>query len=389
MLPEIKMDYLFFDIECSDGIHICEFGYVIANENFEVLKKEYFLINPEEKFFLGGKKGGLELNFTEREYRRSPSFPTFYETIKSIVENKEYKIIGFSMSNDVKFLETACKKYDKELFKFVYYDSQIIYAALFGNGLNRSLEYATESLQVYRGDIKMHRSDEDSLLTLRLVEAMCLQKNIGIEELLHAVPLARSNAQQRMEDNIAMLDTYPELLSYNKKKKILEAYSFSMTPDEELTDLKLKGKKICFSTFYETEQTRNCLVLMRHIVNNGGAVTFTVPETDIYIRHEKDEEIKDDPKRRYYNILHAGGHKINILSYNDLLKTLSLDAREIEKEPLPVYKRQKQKKEKYRTKAAPIKNTLGDYFKQQKIHLSSLYEGDGENGLPEGKNKAN
>ena len=29
------MNYLYFDIECCDGNHMCSFGYVITNENFE------------------------------------------------------------------------------------------------------------------------------------------------------------------------------------------------------------------------------------------------------------------------------------------------------------------------------------------------------------------
>lgn len=37
------MQYLSFDIECCDGKHICEFGYVITDENFKVTKKNVIL----------------------------------------------------------------------------------------------------------------------------------------------------------------------------------------------------------------------------------------------------------------------------------------------------------------------------------------------------------
>lgn len=36
------MKYLFFDIECCDGNHMCSFGYVIVNNNFEILEKKRF-----------------------------------------------------------------------------------------------------------------------------------------------------------------------------------------------------------------------------------------------------------------------------------------------------------------------------------------------------------
>ena len=47
------MNYLFFDIECCDGNHICSFGYVITNESFEILEKEDIIINPQWRFKLG------------------------------------------------------------------------------------------------------------------------------------------------------------------------------------------------------------------------------------------------------------------------------------------------------------------------------------------------
>lgn len=51
------MRYLIFDIECCDGKHICEFGYVIADENFEIQEKTTLLIDPEHPFDLVGRPG--------------------------------------------------------------------------------------------------------------------------------------------------------------------------------------------------------------------------------------------------------------------------------------------------------------------------------------------
>ena len=64
------MKYLFFDIECCDGAHICEFGYVLTNDKFEILDRDFFLINPEKEFNLTGRKDqrDLQLHFSEEEY---------------------------------------------------------------------------------------------------------------------------------------------------------------------------------------------------------------------------------------------------------------------------------------------------------------------------------
>ena len=44
------MKYLFFDLEYATSkggkIKICEFGYVLTNEKFEILNKSNFIIDP-------------------------------------------------------------------------------------------------------------------------------------------------------------------------------------------------------------------------------------------------------------------------------------------------------------------------------------------------------
>ena len=74
------MRYLFFDIECCNGRNICEFGYVITDDNFNILEKKDFIINPENKFNLTGRPDGrdLYLFYPESTYYRSNNFPYFY-----------------------------------------------------------------------------------------------------------------------------------------------------------------------------------------------------------------------------------------------------------------------------------------------------------------------
>ena len=44
------MKYLFFDLEFAsskgDREHICEFGFVVTNEQFDILDRGNFIINP-------------------------------------------------------------------------------------------------------------------------------------------------------------------------------------------------------------------------------------------------------------------------------------------------------------------------------------------------------
>ena len=50
------MKYLSFDIECCDGQHICEFGYVIIDEKFYVLERDCITININGKLYAERKE---------------------------------------------------------------------------------------------------------------------------------------------------------------------------------------------------------------------------------------------------------------------------------------------------------------------------------------------
>ena len=63
------MDYVFFDIECANCIEgqakICSFGYVVTDEQFDVIEREDLIVNPLDfdtlllqKFAEGGAEDG-------------------------------------------------------------------------------------------------------------------------------------------------------------------------------------------------------------------------------------------------------------------------------------------------------------------------------------------
>lgn len=105
------MRYLAFDIECCDGKHNCELGYVITDEKSNIIKKSVITINHERKFNLVGRPGSrdLYLSFLQEQYYKSPIFTTYYDDIKNLLECPEQIVVGHAVSNDADFLRTACK----------------------------------------------------------------------------------------------------------------------------------------------------------------------------------------------------------------------------------------------------------------------------------------
>ena len=195
------MRYLFFDIECCDGKHICEFGYVVTDKNFEVLERECILMDPQYKFCLTGRRGGrdLPLSFSEEEYKNSPPFSTFYDRLKSLLEAKEQIIIGFSTKNDFRYLGVACDGCSRERFKFSYFDVQRMFAFLYGDGRRTSLEKAAEALGIPI-DVTLHRSVDDAYLTMLLTKTMCVSRGMDIVALNKCAEEARRASRNHIEE---------------------------------------------------------------------------------------------------------------------------------------------------------------------------------------------
>ena len=96
------MRYLAFDIECCDGKHICEFGYVITDEKFNVINKSVITIDPGRRFNLTGRSDGRDLHlfFSEEQYYNSPGFTTYYDEIKNMLEHHDQIEVRHPDKND-------------------------------------------------------------------------------------------------------------------------------------------------------------------------------------------------------------------------------------------------------------------------------------------------
>lgn len=327
------MKYLFFDIECCDGKHICEFGYVLTDEQFNVLDKECILINPEAPFQLEGRKDGRDLYLThsEEEYRASPIFTAYYEKIKQLIEEKEQKIVGFSMNDDAKFLNTACKRkrYDLPPIEFEFFDMQKAYQKFFDK--KPSLENAAKELEIPVPE-RLHESSEDALLTLEVFKQICKKKNISPNEVLqtcHSV-----NFGGNLNKEILYLSEHPNQFSKSKVKKIISRFVKSAKPQGDIIESEFTGKKVCFSALYEQEQPAECIILMQQIVNRGGNIDSKVSECDYYIKHDFDDE--NDKHSRYHYIAKVSQDQFTkVVSFDEFLAMLDLNETKLKELPVP------------------------------------------------------
>ena len=108
---------------------ICAFGYIVCDENFNILEKEDILINPRGRFELTDRKGekGIVLPYEYGDFKKQPPFPKVYDKIKRLLEDRDSIVLGHAVLNDVKYLNLETKRFNLPSFKFEFADSQLIF----------------------------------------------------------------------------------------------------------------------------------------------------------------------------------------------------------------------------------------------------------------------
>ena len=378
------MKYISFDIECCDGKHICEFGYVITDENFKILQKECFTINPNKPFNLIGRENRADciLFFPEETYYQSPEFPVFYNKINDLLSTTDSIIFGHAIRNDAIFLRDACKRYKLPPINFDFVDSQLLYREFSGEKGSISLENAEEILKLEQPQFH-HKSDEDALLTIELVEKICEKLNVNVQELITLCPTVcgssyNYNIQYTGSDLQSMLkalESNSNALSQNKKKICIQKFSKEVQPQGRIVDSNLNGKRICFSIFYEINYTKETIKFIQVLANYGCEYNMKVSENDYYVASDEElTNIQPEKNTRYEAALRSeDGRNVKVLSFADFLKMVDLTADTLETLKMPTIKKQKSTKRRVYSTGS-VSNTLGEQLRAKGIDITKLFD---------------
>lgn len=204
------MRYVFFDIECSDGIKgICEFGFVICDERFKVLQKSNYLINPKRKFNLTNRKGqeDLILSYPYEEYYSKNPFDYFYDNIRFLLTQNDVKIFGYAVSNDINFLFRDCETYSLELFNFKAFDIQKLLPQIKKKDKKfTSLDDAYNSYyESSKYKIINHRAEDDSYKTYLVFKALMEESKLDYESLIKEYQFCLIDAVSYYKETKALL----------------------------------------------------------------------------------------------------------------------------------------------------------------------------------------
>ena len=352
------MRYLFYDVECSNCFNgegkICSFGYVITDEDFNVLEKNDLVMNPASRFYLRRKEGRpeIELAYSEEHFRAQPKFDKFYEKIKYMLEEPDQIVMGHSILNDVKHLAYQCKRYKFPCINYRFGDSQLIYKKFVqhGSGSQVGLARICEEFDIHPEHL--HRSDDDAWATMEFVKIICKQKHVSLYRLLS------DNPECTGEINNFEITMNGVSVTRSKRflQRMLEEYVKTLRPAQ---GGELEGKRICMSRKFERDNADLCGYFAKKTFELGGRYTRNAMRANVLVMADdepctREKAIRADGKLskrvqfitldEFKSLLHISEEEMPQAAAFSLDKVVSL--------PAVAY-------------GKPLKMTIGDRTKKQ------------------------
>lgn len=179
--------FVFFDCECAntfDGVgKICSLGYVICDDELNVIESEDVVINPECEFdwYLFSGKGGCQLAYSKDFFRIKPNFESYFKDIKKLFTTGNRYIAGFAVANDVGFVNSACERYAKDYIQFRAFDIEKYLEHKYEKKMKLA-EWA-EELGVNVAKFQSHKSVDDAMMTMLCLKSECLKTGKSAEEI--------------------------------------------------------------------------------------------------------------------------------------------------------------------------------------------------------------
>lgn len=367
------MRYLSFDIECYDGTHICEFGYVLIDENFSVLDRKCITINPEVDLnpSVRGRARNVQLAFSAETYRDSPTFDNYYDQIKKLLSMPDCQILGFALANDVSFLKTACQRYHKEQFGFLYHDFQKYYQAYTKAPNKTSIQNVVKELQI--PNITLHKSEDDAWVVIRALQIISEREHLTLADTLEYLQKRSKQFRGEMRKNReeALLKGID---SGNIKAQNLFLKNFIRGLEKVKQTKKniFSGKSVCVSSVFLTRHFNAFLAVVTALYKCGATYTGKASVCDIFICYAEGEE---DARYASAKQIKEEGKAITILTLDNCLKILHITQTELNKvDHAREYFRSRQEKKKRAQEHMQMLHanaTIGDILKAKGITVTS------------------
>ncbi len=347
------MKYLFFDLEYATSkggdIKICEFGYVVTNENFVVQERKNLLINPNIfRYEWDWRVVKKILTHKIEEYEKSPIFESYYDDIVKLINSADY-IFGHTLNGDAKALNCDCQRYGLPSIDFKFYDIKEFYKQYSSTKRDISVTNILNDLEI-KGEEGSHDAEIDAVNTMYEFKAMLQKLEMTAEKLIEICPsvvdynenykvlsleISRLIKEERMTqiyqgtgDNL--------MLKYSKEFKIFLQFIDNVLPTtkEELT---MNGLKVSISLNYEETHYKQMLNIAQLLCNKGAQYILKAGLSDIFVTYDV---VNDDgtkklcSKLKYVKEQIENGANVKIISFNEFLDMLNLTQEQLDNLPM-------------------------------------------------------
>lgn len=321
------MKFLFFDIECSDGSHICSFGYVLTDENFKILEKDDLLINPKWRFRLGRYGGGEEVHlaYPEAEFKKAPTFPKRYAEISEFFKMDDVRIFGHAVDNDAKFLNNACARYGLPYINFEYFDTQLAFKEFSPEKKIISLEGIMSELGIIAGG-DLHRSADDAEMSMLTLKSICEEHDCSACDLIELWPQCTGLTK---DGNI-----FRRQCGTRKFYSVFFCRVGGFKPQNSLENPEICGKRVCISAVLEKAETPRIWTLAQRLIDSGGKYTKKTSSCDYFVKAEKDTVCS---RLEMVKQAQSKGKKIKIITVEEFATLLGCDWETVEKFDIAAY----------------------------------------------------
>lgn len=295
------MKYLAFDLEAANGYKlysVCSFGYVLADENFNIIKKDNVWINPRCKYNLNGtrKNVGIDLHLDKNLLDNSLDFKGVYDFVKNLLTDRDMCIIGHAIESDVNMLNKTCQHYNLPSIDYKFYCTQLFFKLFKGEKDVRALSKIANEIDIV---FTPHSAEDDAYASLMTLKYLVQKTGKTVEQLAEEY-----NVRQGSNDNFVMTRTVSLSGQVSKKmitkQALAEITNYIAQQHVKPTTSKLKGNLICLSRDLELASNDVWQPIIDRIYYNGGQYTTKPGKCNYYLVKDDNPPVGAEVTRRRY-----------------------------------------------------------------------------------------
>lgn len=382
------MNYLFFDLEyasCKDGDKkICEFGYVVTDEQFAILEEDNLIINPNISRADWDYRALRDiLTRTRDEYERCFKFNHFYDRIAELINTADY-VFGHTIDGDAVAVNQNCARYNLDYINYEFYDVKEIYKNFSNGEKSVGVSGILEEMGL-SGLANSHDAMADAYNTMLILKGILDRTGKSLLELLDENKNAKDKTENGVLESIAIAEKFLKEhltgdgsnLFYNElNKKRYKQFVKEMFAHHRRR-ARLHNASIGISKNYLFNHYRQALNLTQLIFGAGGIVRRDESAfPDIYVTYDGVASCEEDNVLERVIEANQNGAEIKIISFNELLDLLKITNEQLENMPMPSFEflLEKRKRSHGKKKNSSKKEKQADF-------TSRVVYADGDSGV--------